>query len=335
MNTPVAFIVFNRAECVRRTLAAIRLARPPRLLIIADGPRDSRPDDPAKCAAVRKLVEEGVDWPCEIERNYATRNLGCAERLASGLTWAFSRSERLIVIEDDCLPDPSFFGFCEELLERYANDTRVGQISGCPMFFSEIDRASSYIFSRYGSIWGWASWRRAWNYYDLKIESWPRFSQGGGLDAVVHSQAEYKKRKRLYSEMHGAQVFDSWDYQWGYAKFSQGLLSVVPCRNLIENTGYGPDGTHYGPEDKFTLKRFSMERPLRHPEFVIPDLRFDRAFGAADTKNMFGPPLWERALRKVKRLFATIAGSGAPGRGSQGLHPAEDPILASNDSNRL
>lgn len=309
MNTPVAFIVFNRLECARRTLAAIRLARPPRLLIVADGPRDSRPGDAEKCAAVRKLIEDGVDWPCVVERDYAERNLGCALRLATGLTWAFSRSERLVIIEDDCLPDPTFFTFCDELLERFANDTRVGQICGCPMYMSEIERATSYVFSRYGPIWGWASWRRAWKYYDLHLESWPKFFAVGGLDGAVHSRAEYVKRKRLFDGMHGSQVLDSWDYQWGYAKFTQGLLSVVPCRNLIENTGFGDDGTHYGPEDRFMLQRFSMDGPLRHPEFVIADLAFDRAYAAADTQNMFGPPLWKRGWRKATRLLRRFFGS--------------------------
>lgn len=306
MQTPVAFIVFNRVDCARRTLEAIRRARPPKLFVIADGARDSHPADAAKCAAVRKLIDDGIDWPCEVERDYAARNLGCAARLATGLTWAFSRSERLVILEDDCLPDPSFFFFCDDLLDRYADDTRVGQISGCPMFFSEIASPNSYVFSRYGSIWGWASWRRAWNYYDLKLESWPRFLAARGLEAAVHSRAEYAKRHRLYHEMHSRQVFDSWDYQWGYAKFSQGLLSVVPCRNLIENTGFGADGTHYGPDDKFALHRFAMTFPLRHPEFVIPDLAFDRAYAAADTRNMFGPPLWQRAIRKARRIIDKI-----------------------------
>ncbi len=325
MKTPVAFIVFNRLECARSTLETIRRAQPPRLLVIADGPRLNRPDDAEKCAAVRRLIAEGIDWPCDVELNYAPKNLGCAERLATGITWAFSRSERLVILEDDCLPDPTFFTFCDELLELYANDTRVGQISGCPMFFSEITRLSSYVFSRYGSIWGWASWRRAWDYYDMKIRSWPTFRSLGALDAVVHSRAEHKKRERLYNEMHEKQIFDSWDYQWGYAKFTQGLLSVVPCQNLIENTGFGLDGTHYGPEDKFELRRFSMQWPLRHPEFVISDLAFDRDYGAADTKNIFGPPLWKRVIRRAKRLFRPAARSGSP----------HAPLLSAREANSV
>lgn len=328
MKTPVAFVVFNRVECAQRTLAAIRAARPPRLFVIADGPRPTRPGEAEKCAAVRQVIDAGIDWPCEVERNYAATNLGCAERLASGLTWAFSRSERLVILEDDCLPDPSFFGFCDELLERYADDTRVGQISGCPIFTSEIPRSTSYVFSRYGSIWGWASWRRAWNYYDLRLESWPRFAAAGGLEALVHSRAEYAKRKRLYDGMHGRETFDSWDYQWGYAKFSQGLLSAVACRNLIENTGFGADGTHYGPDDKFALQRLAIDTPLRHPEFVIPDLAFDRAYSAAETKNMFGPPLWQRIVRKAKRWMRAMTGAL---RASPRAHPSparEEALLA-------
>ena len=301
MTTPVAFIVFNRLECTARTLAAIREARPPRLFMIADGPRPTRPDEAETCAAVRKLIEEGIDWPCEVERNYSDTNLGCAVRVAGGLTWAFSRSERLVVVEDDCLPDQSFFWLCDELLERYANDTRVGQISACPRYFSSIERTSSYIFSRYGAIWGWASWRRAWNSYSLQLESWPRFQASGGLNAVVQSRAEYLLRESLYKRLH-EQPPDTWDYQWGYAKLSQGMLSAVPCKNLIENIGFTGGGAHISPGSKFELSRLSLDRPLRHPDFVLPDTIFDRAYSHAFTSGS-STPLWRKVARKLKKTI--------------------------------
>ena len=301
MNTPVAFIVFNRPDCTARTLAAIRQARPPKLFVIADGPRPHRPDDAEKCAATRKVVDDGVDWPCEVERDYAVQNLGCAKRVGTGLTWAFSRSERLVVLEDDCLPDRSFFAYCDELLERYAYDTRIGQICACPRYFSEFERSTSYIFSQYGPCWGWASWRRAWNNFDLYLKDWPQFLEAGGLDSIVQSPAEHKIRTELYSAFYENRRMDTWDYQWGYAKMSQGMLSVIPCKNLIENIGFGGDGTHYGPDSVFTLRQSRIDFPLKHPAFILPDAKFDRVCSAVAVMNTYAP-LWKRALRKLRRL---------------------------------
>jgi hypothetical protein len=234
-----------------------------------------------------------------VERNFSDENLGCAERVAGGLTWAFSRSERLVVVEDDCLPDQTFFRFCDELLERYADDTRIGQICGCPRYFSSIRRPTSYIFSRYGPIWGWASWRRAWANYSLEIETWPRFLASGGLNAVVQSRAEYALRSSLYRRLY-EETPDTWDYQWGYAKLSQGMLSVIPCRNLIENIGFAGGGAHHAPGGEFGLNPMQLEFPLIHPDFVLPDIPFDRAYSRAFTTGS-ATPVWRKVARKIKR----------------------------------
>jgi hypothetical protein len=276
MITPVAFIVFNRPDCTARTLAAIREARPPRLLVIADGPRPSRPEDTAKCLAVRKLIDEGVDWPCVIERNYADINLGCAARVAGGLTWAFSRSERLVVIEDDCLPDQSFFWYCDELLERYADDTRIGQICGSPFVRNSLHRDTSYVFSRYGPIWGWASWSRAWKYYDLHIQTWETLKARGDLTSVISNGMERRVRKQLYDNLRAGR-HSTWDYQWGYAKLTNSLLSIIPTICLMENIGFGPDSTHAVDKESI-LQRHQLERPLAHPLLVLPDAAFDKCF---------------------------------------------------------
>ena len=302
MNSAVALIIFNRPDCTAMTLAAIRAARPPRLFVIADGPRAHRPEDAAMCAAARKVVDEGVDWPCEVERNYSDTNLGCGIRPATGLTWAFSRSERLIVLEDDCVPDPSFFWFCDEMLERYADDSRGGQISGCPCHFSTIDRPTSYIFSRNGPCWGWASWRRAWDSYDITMASWPEFSASAAVSTLGFSPAERVRRIALYGSLYKTQRTDVWDYQWSYAKARRGMLSIMPCRNLIENVGFDGGGTHFAPGSKFGLVRSHLERPLRHPELVVPDARFDRAY-SEEFLSTHGAPLWRRAIRKVRRIL--------------------------------
>src|SRR5665648_587346 len=170
LKTPVAFIIFNRPETTRRVFAEIAKARPTKLLVIADGPRATHPDDAEKCAVVRAIID-GVDWDCEVLKNYSDVNLGCKRRVSSGLDWVFDTVEEAIILEDDCLPHPTFFRFCEEMLAKYRDDKRIAMISGDNFQFGKKRTEYSYYFSRYTHIWGWASWRRAWDNYCLLYTS--------------------------------------------------------------------------------------------------------------------------------------------------------------------
>lgn len=301
MNTPVAFVVFNRPDCTVRTLRAIRDARPDSLYVIADGPRPGNSKDLTSCAKVREIVAAGVDWPCHVEYNYSDHNLGCAERVAGGLTWAFSRSERLIVVEDDCLPNPTFFPFCEELLIRYADDTRIGQICGGPFITNTLLRPTSYIFSRYGPIWGWASWARAWKHYDIKIGSWSRLKESGDLKSVIPNAIERRLRRGLYNKLATGKA-STWDYQWGYAKLVNSMLSVIPTVSMIENIGFGEEATHTSSSQSF-LQRHAVPFPLSHPETVIPDASFDELFSIA-TCGHRRKKILARSLHWLNRALA-------------------------------
>lgn len=301
-KSAVLFLVFNRPDCTAKTFAAIRAARPPRLLVVADGARPNRPDDIEKCREVRRLIDEGVDWPCSVQRNYAEKNLGCAERVASGLDWGFSLEDRLIILEDDCLPDQSLFPYFDELLERYRDDQRIGQICATPFIQNTLSRKTSYIFSRYGPIWGWASWSRAWKYYNLKLESWPEIEESGNLSSVVPDALERRGRKALYRALHQGPR-STWDYQWGYAKMTNSLLSVIPNCSLIENLGFGPDATHTTAGSGPKLTRGQMPQQLVHPVRVLADARFDREFSVA-----FQARTWKKwIVRAGHRLNDWIA----------------------------
>lgn len=297
MNTPVAFIVFNRPECTGRVFHQIRRARPVKLYIIADGPRPHVPTDIESCKEVMAIIKRSIDWPCDVEYNCADQNLGCARRVASGLDWAFSRSERLIVLEDDCLPNDSFFPFCEELLERYAENTEIGQICGCPRYMSRVDTPFSYIFSRYGPIWGWASWRRAWSFYDLTMSSWPAVKRSGVLRRVTESKAEFDLRVTIYDKLSTCAP-STWDYQWGYAKMVNGLLSVVPSVNMITNIGFDGNGTHPTSES-FNLRANGISLPLRHPTCLARDEKFDRRYSRHFTGGNAFIVKFKRAVREM------------------------------------
>ena len=161
LRTPVALLIFNRPDTTERVFNAVAKARPSKLLVVADGPRDSRPGEAARCEQTRAIIKR-VDWDCEVITNFADRNMGCKLRVSSGIDWIFEQVEEAIILEDDCLPDPSFFRFCDEMLERYRDNERVGMVSGGNLQFGRHRGTGSYYFSKYTHIWGWASWRRAW-----------------------------------------------------------------------------------------------------------------------------------------------------------------------------
>ncbi|AHF92581.1 hemolytic protein HlpA-like protein [Opitutaceae bacterium TAV5] len=245
MHTPLIFIVFNRPEVTARVFARIREARPATLYVICDGPRPHRPDDIPNVAAVRAIIEQGVDWDCDVIRDYADTNLGCRHRVASGLTRAFARLEHAIVLEDDCLPDPGFFPYCGELLARYRDDPRVMHIAGTN-FSAPVGAAPhgpGYRFSHHPWIWGWATWRRAWEQYDFGMATWDaRFS------ALRASFASPWEAQYWISTYDGARSdldrADTWGFPWMFTVRSLGGLSVLPTVNLVENIGIGADSTH-------------------------------------------------------------------------------------------
>jgi hypothetical protein len=189
MNTPVVLIVFNRPDPTAQVFAAIREAQPSQLFLISDGPRANRPDDLEKCRAVRAVIDQ-VDWPCDVQTNYAEKNMGCKYRVASGLDWVFSVVEEAIILEDDCLPHPSFFKYCEELLEKYRDDRRIGIISGHNNLFGYRRSADSYYYSNIPYIWGWATWRRTWEAYDFNISLWPEVRDSNRLKDIFKHAIE-------------------------------------------------------------------------------------------------------------------------------------------------
>lgn len=272
----VVFIVFNRPEVTQRVFDRIAAARPEKLLLISDGPRTDRCADAPKVALVREIVSK-VDWPCEVYRNFAEVNFGCRKRVSSGLDWAFSIVEEAIILEDDCLPDTSFFMFCQSLLERYRTDERVMQIGGAN-FQNGIRRsAESYYFSKYPHVWGWATWRRAWRHYDLEMKRWPDLSSSGWLGKLCPSEREQMFWKSVYDKVYCDNI-DTWDYQWVFACWVCGGFSIVPALNMVENLGFGQDATHTVVTNNRcrSLKACALSSPIQHPQEIKPNIIADQ-----------------------------------------------------------
>ncbi len=299
LKTPVAFMIFNRPETTRRVFEEIRQAQPPVLLVVADGPRLGHPRDAEQCAQTRDIIDQ-VDWACEIRKNYSDINLGCGKRVSSGLDWVFSEVDEAVILEDDCLPHPTFFKFCEELLQRYRNDNRIGHIGGANFQFGRKRGPYSYYFSRYDHIWGWASWRRSWEGYDPNLASWPRAREEKWLRTVLGDLSLVGYWTNIFDRVYQHQI-DTWDYQWLFHCWNQNRLAIIPNTNLISNIGFGEDATHTVGKDKFHgMQAESVDFPLLHPSSVSRDSLADR-YTEADHYGLRG--LRVKAAYGLKGLF--------------------------------
>lgn len=296
MKTPVLLLLFNRPDLADRVFSCVREARPDQVFIAVDGPRDGNEEE-------KRLVEENqaftekVDWPCQIHTLFREKNLGCGRAVSEAISWFFSNVESGIILEDDCVPDPSFFQFASELLHRYADDDRVMMINGATY---QEHPEHSYYFSKFDQVWGWASWRRAWATYDFKMSSWP------GNATVKRRLKELRPLTqrnftRAWARIQAGEV-DTWDYQWGYAIWANDGVIVTPSRNLISNIGFDKRATHTNTGDDGRAERVlePLEFPLRHPEKVEIDSVLDRRY---ETSKIVSIPflarrVWNRITSK-------------------------------------
>ncbi|MEI7780645.1 MAG: glycosyltransferase family 2 protein [Planctomycetota bacterium] len=269
-SAAIVFFIFNRPDTTRRVFERIAACRPERLLVVADAPRPGRSGEEQLCAEARSVTEH-IDWPCHVERDYAAHNLGCRERIATGVTWAFEQVEEAIFLEDDCLPEPSFFPYATELLARYRQDERIAAISGNTFLPEQPACDESYYYSRYFYCWGWASWRRAWTHYDPDLADWPARKKSGLLEAVFEGDAEAVSYwARIFDGVHEKRI-NTWDYQVLFTNWKAGRLTILPRFNLVSNIGFRSDATHTleATDPLANLPTKPLVGPLVHPARVL------------------------------------------------------------------
>jgi hypothetical protein len=274
---PVLLIAFNRPECTARVMAVLAELQPQRLYVACDGPRADRPGEAERCQAVRRLISSGpggaIAWPCQLHTLQRQQNLGCRAAVSGALDWFFAQEEEGIVLEDDILPDPSFFPYCQQLLERYRHDSRIGAIAANNHQRQPPGDGSSYRFSHYSHCWGWASWRRAWRCYDRDLVGWPAFRDAGWLEQL--GGAEFARLWGGWLERLAAGQIDTWDMIWQFSCWQQGLLTVIPAEELVENIGFGAEATHTLDERSPLGRRGRLCLPLVHPSVIQADRRRD------------------------------------------------------------
>jgi hypothetical protein len=275
LKKPVVFMIFNRPDTTARVFQEIARARPEKLFVIADGPRADRPGEADACLHARAVIERGVNWECEVQVNYSDSNLGCKARVTSGLNWVFDQVEEAIILEDDCLPEATFFRFCSELLDIYRDETRVFMISGDNFQLGKKRTSDSYYFSRLIQIWGWATWRRTWQLYDSEMSQWPIKRESDWLLEVLNNKRWAGHWEMLFdlTFRDGRQI---WDYQFQFTCWMNEKLVIHPDRNLISNIGFGAGATHTTETSWMTsLPTFPMPFPLRHPTSICQNAAAD------------------------------------------------------------
>ncbi|MEB2286787.1 MAG: glycosyltransferase family 2 protein [Anaerolineae bacterium] len=296
-NIPIAFVIYKRPDVTRRVFAAIAAARPRRLYVIADGPRDE--SEAARCAETRAIIE-GVNWPCEVFTDYAETNLGLKRRNSSGMDWVFAHEERAIILEDDNLSDPTFFRYCADLLDHYRDDERIMQIAGTNPLRGAYRPQASYFFTGYMHTWGWATWRRAWQHFDVTMSQW---ADPQVREHVLSQFSNLRERDfwfHQWSQCYEGKI-DSWSFGWSFACRARDGLSVMPRHNLISNIGFGLEATHTLVRNRVAaMPTQPMTFPLRHPTTVMRDVEADRLLSRV---ALLRPPLYRRAVNRLRRYW--------------------------------
>lgn len=250
---PILMIVFNRPEHTAKIFQEIRKARPSRLYIAVDGARKEREDDQRNINAILNIVSD-IDWECSVQRLVRERNLGCKIAVSSAITWFFEHEEKGIILEDDCLPSPAFFDYCGHLLEKHKENESVMHISGVNFQGSQRRGRGSYFYSKICHVWGWASWRRAWEKYDIDMHGLDVFFDDGLYKSVITNPESYRYFKDELSAARDGRI-DTWDYAWVFSIWKHNGLCIYPNTNLITNIGFDAQATHTKSYDRRVANR--------------------------------------------------------------------------------
>lgn len=307
-DIPVVIIIFNRVETTNKLLQILSQLKPKKLYVIADGPRGTVAGEVEKCNEVRALIDT-LDWECEVKKRFSTENLGCGLNPAQGISWVFEEEKFAIILEDDCLPDASFFPFCDELLHKYKDNDKVMMISGNNHLLIQRDTSESYFFSKNTQTHGWATWKRAWGKYDYMMSDWPivkaKLNLGNYLNDATYGKNWERSLDHAYNELKSKTKTSFWDYQWTYTCWKNNALNIIPNVNLVTNTGYGDDSTHTSDEyhPLANLRVDEMVFPLVHPKIFAQDLEADKIL----SKTVYGNrTIVERIIRKLKRIIKKL-----------------------------
>ncbi len=300
-DTPILFLIFNRPQTTEVVFKRIREVRPKHLFISADGPRQDRPDEARLCAEARSVVS-AIDWDCRVHTRFLDRNHGCRLGVSSAITWFFENINEGIVVEDDCLPDTSFFHFTRSLLEHYRDNPRIMHIGGTNFQDGRTRGSGSYYVSNLSHIWGWGTWKRAWEQFDLNLVAFPQLRKQNFFAGVFPNSQMKEFWERRFDLAFNNKI-DTWDIQWQYALSVNEGLSVIPNKNLVTNIGFHEVATH--TRDDFNILAnipASSIQQIHHPTSMDPDHEADYY----SFRRYFSPSKPKKLYYVIRRTIKTI-----------------------------
>jgi hypothetical protein len=302
LSTPVALFAYDRPDATRRVVDRIAEAEPPAVYAVADGPRDD-PAERERCAETRRVIRD-ADWECPVHTLFRESNVGLPEAVYTGLDWVFEREPEAIILEDDTVPSDSFFRFCETLLDRYRETPRVMMINGTNRLGTWRDDAQDYHFATYQDVWGWATWREAWDEYDPRMSAWADPSVRERIRATLDDDERYEYYAYRFQRSYDG-ISPAWSRMWRFAILANGGVCAIPSRNLITNVGFGPRAVHTTDSSSplAALPRREVEFPLTGPSDLEPDREYERTC----FERFRRPALSARVARRVRRRVASAA----------------------------
>lgn len=295
-DVPVLFLIFNRADITQLVFDRIKQIKPKQLFVAADGPRFGKIGEKEECERVREIINR-VDWNCEVKTLFREENLGCRVAVSSAINWFFENVEEGIILEDDCLADESFFEFCEEMLNKYRDDGKIMHISGNNFLFNKIKIKDDYYFSRIPHIWGWATWRRAWQKYDVEMTGWPKLKNDKILNKIFNKNRYSLGWSRIFDQVYNHKI-DTWDFQWTYSILKNMGYCINPSVNLVSNNGFSDLATHTNKKNKFASVPLEYLNIKKYPDKIEYNSKADNYI----LLNNFGFSFLKLIFWKIKDI---------------------------------
>lgn len=283
MDTPITFFFFNKPETTKTVFAEIKKVKPRKIYLVSDGPRLHVAGEKECVDSLRQWIDNQIDWDTDVIRFFSKTNMGCRDRIVSGLNQVFEKEEYSIILEDDCLPNHSFFSFCDDMLKYYKYSTQVMMISGSNFASPSNKISDDYTFSSNVWIWGWATWRRAWQQYDVNIRTWPKLRDEHILEKCYVDKKRYRDYEKKFNLVYDGR-YDIWDYQWVYAIWVNAGIAIIPKHNLVKNIGFSmQEATHtQGKIPKFIEEAYKntkeFTRAIEHVNYIVVNREYDRRF---------------------------------------------------------
>jgi hypothetical protein len=296
---PVLLIFFNRTDTTLKVIEQLRLAKVSQLYLYCDAGRPNKAAEAQEVEAARALITQSIDWPCEVKTNFLNQNVGPRLAIGNAISWLFEHEEAGIILEHDCLPHLSFFPYCNSLLEKYKTDQRILHIAGDNFHFGKRLNTDSYFFSKYPYIWGFATWRRAWQQYDVDMEAFPKFKKAGLIKEIIQDKRLAKYWENIFELTYQKKV-ESWDYQWTFSVWNANGLSIIPQVNLVSNIGFDAKALNTTNPDHAiaNMKQEELIFPLQHPTQFVPHMQAENQIW-----NEYLAPhwkaYWKQRLRKL------------------------------------